>query len=212
MLSSFLRRSLLMGGPLVEKTSTVLVLSSSRCVHSTRVLWKMDEKVRDDRREMMKTMPKPDEGTPGETSLDMGFLRKADLFPDEDTPNQMFGGMLFKDIHIVDVRCSKNNTLMSCHTAGKSRDKVAYNSCSKEGFKNCRKATNVAAQATGISFARMLLEKGVRYIRVRIQGLGPGRVACLKGMQMGGLEVVAIMDVTPIQWTIATRPKKQRRL
>lgn len=41
------------------------------------------------------------------------FLFSRDIFPDEHTPNQLFHGMPFKDIVILNLHISKNNTIMA---------------------------------------------------------------------------------------------------
>lgn len=52
-------------------------------------------------------------------------------------------------------------------------------SCGMEGFKNTRKGTNIAAQATAISLGTRILERGIKTVRVTVKGLGPGRmVSC----------------------------------
>lgn len=48
-------------------------------------------------------------------------------------------------------------------------------------------------------------------MRVKIQGLGPGRMSSVKGLQMGGIKIVSITDATPISFN-PPRPKKARRL
>lgn len=45
-----------------------------------------------------------------------------------------------------------------------------------EGFKNTRKGTNIAAQATAISISGRILERGIKAVRVAVRGLGPGRM------------------------------------
>lgn len=68
-------------------------------------------------------------------------------------------------------------------------------SCGIEGFKNTRKGTNIAAQATAVTIGTVrvicslfingfclfvclqkALERGVKTVRVRVKGLGPGRM------------------------------------
>jgi Ribosomal protein S11 len=45
-----------------------------------------------------------------------------------------------------------------------------------EGFKNTRKGTNIAAQATAISIATKIMERGIKSVRIAVRGLGPGRM------------------------------------
>lgn len=52
-------------------------------------------------------------------------------------------------------------------------------SCGMEGFKNTRKGTNIAAQATAISLSTRILERGIKAVRVAVRGLGPGRMVKL---------------------------------
>ncbi|XP_066492140.1 small ribosomal subunit protein uS11m isoform X3 [Tiliqua scincoides] len=88
---------------------------------------------------------------------------------------------------------------------------LALSTCGTEGFKNAKKATAVAAQTTGISAGVKASAKGVSHVRVVVKGLGPGRMAAIKGLTMGGLEVISITDNTPIPHN-GCRPRKARRL
>jgi len=49
-------------------------------------------------------------------------------------------------------------------------------SCGIEGFKNTRKGTNIAAQATAISLTTKMIADGYKNVRVRVGGLGAGRI------------------------------------
>ncbi|XP_011300115.1 28S ribosomal protein S11, mitochondrial-like [Fopius arisanus] len=55
------------------------------------------------------------------------------------------------------------------------------------------------------------LEKGFQTVRVRVRGLGPGRMASLKGLQMGGMDIISVTDNTRVTWT-PLRPRKARRV
>nr|XP_046191801.1 28S ribosomal protein S11, mitochondrial-like [Oncorhynchus gorbuscha] len=52
---------------------------------------------------------------------------------------------------------------------------------------------------------------GVTFVRVLVKGLGPGRLSAIKGLTMGGLEVVSITDNTPVPHN-GCRPRKARRI
>lgn len=77
------------------------------------------------------------------------YNRKEELFPDENTPNRLFNGVPFKELPIFNIKTSPNNTILSL-TDHKGFPKL-LRSCGVEGFKNTRKGTNIAAQATAIS-------------------------------------------------------------
>ncbi|XP_043932362.1 28S ribosomal protein S11, mitochondrial [Protopterus annectens] len=84
-------------------------------------------------------------------------------------------------------------------------------SCGTEGFKNAKKGTAIAAQTAAISAASKAINKGLSFVRVLVKGLGPGRMSAVKGLAMGGLQVVSITDNTPIPHN-GCRPRKARRL
>nr|XP_020030943.1 28S ribosomal protein S11, mitochondrial isoform X3 [Castor canadensis] len=88
---------------------------------------------------------------------------------------------------------------------------LARTSCGTEGFRNAKKGTGIAAQTAGIAAAAKATVKGVTHVRVVVKGLGPGRWSAIKGLTMGGLEVISITDNTPIPHN-GCRPRKARRL
>ncbi|KAF4525533.1 hypothetical protein B566_EDAN015841 [Ephemera danica] len=165
----------------------------------------------EDRREMMASLPKIDEGTAGEKSIDVDtiFSRSESLFPDENTPNRLFNGIPFSQLPVCNIRVTHNNTIVSLADS-KGKIKI-LRSCGIEGFKNTRKGTNIAAQATAISVGTRAVDQGFKTVRVRVRGLGPGRMSAIKGLQMGGLDVISITDNTRVSWN-PPRPRKQRRI
>uniref|UniRef100_A0A6P7H7J6 28S ribosomal protein S11, mitochondrial n=1 Tax=Diabrotica virgifera virgifera TaxID=50390 RepID=A0A6P7H7J6_DIAVI len=188
-----------------------LLLQSHKAVHA-RSLFTSTLNLRDvvDRKEMLRSMPAIDEGTHGEKSIDIdSAITKRDLFPTIDTPNKLFNGIPFKDLPIFNIRVTRNNTIL-CLTDAKGTPKLTR-SCGVEGFKNTKKGTNIAAQATAISAGTKALDQGHKIVRVRVRGLGPGRMASIKGLQMSGLDIVSITDSTKVSWN-GPRPRKQRKL
>lgn len=81
------------------------------------------------------------------------FSQQFQRFPDIDLPERMYGDVAFKDLPVCHIRVSKNNTIVSV-TDNKGKV-VAINSCGKEGYKNCRKGTNIAGQATAITLSKV---------------------------------------------------------
>jgi len=141
----------------------------------------------------------------------MNFLkRKTDVFPDENLPNRLFGGIRFADLPICHIKASPNNTIMALTNAAGRVE--AIHSCGREGFKNTREGTNIAAQATAITMGMKTLKLGIQNVRVTVRGLGPGRMSAIKGLTMAGINVVSVTDVTPIATGKMPRPKKQRKL
>ncbi|XP_007944286.1 28S ribosomal protein S11, mitochondrial [Orycteropus afer afer] len=120
-----------------------------------------------------------------------------------------WGGKKFEEIPIAHIKASYNNTQIQVVSA--TNQPLARASCGTEGFRNAKKGTGIAAQTTGIAAAAKATGKGVTHIRVVVKGLGPGRSAAIKGLTMGGLEVISITDNTPIPHN-GCRPRKARRL
>jgi len=84
------------------------------------------------------------------------FFSKDDIFPTAETPDQLFDGIRFADLPICHIKTSPNNTIiMITDTTG--TEQLAYRSCGVEGFKNTRKGTNIAAQATAITIGGVSL-------------------------------------------------------
>lgn len=120
---------------------------------------------------------------------------RTSIFPDEHLPARLFFGTPFKNLPIVNIKTTPNNTIINV-TDGKGLCKFLH-SCGVEGFKNTRKGTNIAAQATATTIAAVCdlilchrnvpfliylfiiqraLERGIKHVRVTVQGLGPGRM------------------------------------
>ncbi|KAF1392370.1 hypothetical protein PFLUV_G00027120 [Perca fluviatilis] len=119
-----------------------------------------------------------------------------------------WGGKKFEELPIAHIKATYNNThIQLTESTGQS---LVRTSCGTEGFKNIKKSTPIAAQTAGISAAAKATAKGVTFVRVVVKGLGPGRQSAIKGLTMGGLEVVSITDNTPVPHN-GCRPRKARR-
>ena len=51
----------------------------------------------------------------------------------------------------------------------------------------------------------------MRTVRVRITGFNQGRITALKGLVQSGTKVVAIQDITTVDWGWCQRAKKAKR-
>uniref|UniRef100_A0A4W3IZ60 Small ribosomal subunit protein uS11m n=1 Tax=Callorhinchus milii TaxID=7868 RepID=A0A4W3IZ60_CALMI len=128
--------------------------------------------------------------------------------PGEDSPLR-WGGRKYEELPIAHVKATYNNTHIQ--VTSHQGEYVVRTSCGTEGFKNAKKGTPIAAQTAGISAAVKAAVKGVSFVRVQVKGLGPGRTSAIKGLAMGGLQVVSITDNTPIPHN-GCRPRKVRRM
>ncbi|KOC66974.1 30S ribosomal protein S11, chloroplastic [Habropoda laboriosa] len=145
----------------------------------------------------------------GEGTVDVsGAMETVALFPDSKTPYKLFDGIPYNQLHIINIKSTHNNTIMSFTDA---KLLISIHSAGIEGFKNTKKGTNVAAQQAALTFGTRILETGVLSVRLRIQGIGPGRMGCIKGFQLSGLNIVSLTDDTRVSWN-PPRPRKQRRI
>uniref|UniRef100_A0A914WGP3 Ribosomal protein S11 n=1 Tax=Plectus sambesii TaxID=2011161 RepID=A0A914WGP3_9BILA len=88
---------------------------------------------------------------------------------------------------------------------------VTYTSCKKEGFKNARKKTTIAGQTVGVAAGMRMLRRGIKTVRVKVGGLGPGRLSSVKGLTVAGVNVVSITDFTLLP-ELGPRPKAKRSI
>ena len=107
------------------------------------------------------------------------------------------------------IHSSFNNTIVSI--ADEVGNVLVWASAGGCGFKGTKKGTPYAAQITSEKAARAVLELGVRSVAVFIKGPGPGREVAIRTLQVAGLRIVSIKDVTPIPHN-GCRPPKARRV
>ncbi|WP_010652070.1 30S ribosomal protein S11 [Oceanobacillus massiliensis] len=113
------------------------------------------------------------------------------------------------DSGIAHIRSTFNNTIVTItDTSGNS---VGWSSAGALGFKGSRKSTPFAAQMAAESAAKTAIENGMKTLEVTVKGPGAGREAAIRSLQAAGLEVTAIVDVTPVPHN-GCRPPKRRRV
>ncbi|CAB4040640.1 28S ribosomal S11, mitochondrial, partial [Paramuricea clavata] len=115
----------------------------------------------------------------------------------------------YEELAIVHISATYNNTILTITDHAGST--LGWKSAGSEGFKNARRGTNFAGQQAAIAAAKKALDLGITQVRVKMKGLGPGRKSSVKGLELGGLSVFSVTDVTPIPHN-GCRPRKVRRL
>ncbi|HWR71057.1 MAG TPA: 30S ribosomal protein S11 [Dehalococcoidia bacterium] len=88
---------------------------------------------------------------------------------------------------------------------------LSWGSSGTAGFKGSRKGTPYAAQMAAESAAKKAKEYGLRQVDVFVRGPGGGREAAIRSLQIAGLTITSIRDVTPIPHN-GCRPPKRRRV
>lgn len=110
---------------------------------------------------------------------------------------------------VVHIHCTFNNTIINITDL--KGNTIAWASSGTIGFKGTRKGTPFAAQLVSDSVCKKAIEKGVKEVSVQIKGPGSGRETAVRTLQIAGLEVSSIKDVTPIPHN-GCRPPKRRRV
>lgn len=87
---------------------------------------------------------------------------------------------------------------------------ISWGSSGTAGFKGSRKGTPYAAQMAAEGAARRAREHGMRHVDVYVRGPGGGREAAIRSLQIAGLSITSIKDVTPIPHNGCRPPKKRR--
>ncbi|MBI4403874.1 MAG: 30S ribosomal protein S11 [Deltaproteobacteria bacterium] len=107
------------------------------------------------------------------------------------------------------IQSSFNNTIVTI--TDPHGNVLCWSSAGKKGFKGARKSTPFAAQVAAEDAARQALEHGVKTLSVYVDGPGAGRETALRGLQVSGLKISFIRDITPIPHN-GCRPSKRRRV
>ena len=107
------------------------------------------------------------------------------------------------------VQSTFNNTIITI--TDQQGNTLCWKSSGTAGFKGARKGTPFAAQLAAKEVATDAKEFGVRYVDVKVKGPGAGRESAIRALQVGGLEIKSIRDVTPIPHN-GCRVRKRRRV
>ncbi len=107
------------------------------------------------------------------------------------------------------IKSTFNNTIVTItDLAGNA---ISWASAGGLGFRGSKKSTPFAAQMAAETAAKAAMEHGLKFVEVYVKGPGSGREAAIRALQVAGLEVNMIKDVTPIPHN-GCRPPKRRRV
>jgi len=110
---------------------------------------------------------------------------------------------------VATVLASFNNTIVSI--TDQRGQVISWSSAGKCGFRGSRKSRAYAAQVVAQDAARNAMAHGLKDVVIRISGPGLGRDSAVRGLQAIGLEILSIIDVTPVPHN-GCRPPKRRRV
>ncbi len=107
------------------------------------------------------------------------------------------------------IKATFNNVIISL--TNKNGEVISWSSAGKNGFRGSKKNTPYAAQVAAEDAAKTAYEAGLRRVKVYVKGPGNGRESAIRTIHNSGIEVVEIIDVTPIPHN-GCRPPKRRRV
>lgn len=107
------------------------------------------------------------------------------------------------------VHSSFNNVIISLTNS--EGEMIAWSSAGKMGFRGSKKNTPYAAQMAAQDCAKVAYDLGLRKVKAYVKGPGQGRESAIRTVHGAGIEVVEIVDVTPLPHN-GCRPPKRRRV
>ena len=109
---------------------------------------------------------------------------------------------------VAHIHSTFNNTIVTI--TDEQGNAIAWASAGGCGFKGARKGTPFAAQSAAEQVAKKSIDQGMKKVEVHIKGPGSGRETAIRAIQVAGLEITLIKDVTPIPHNGCRPPKKRR--
>ncbi len=107
------------------------------------------------------------------------------------------------------VTASFNNIIISL--TNNTGQVISWASAGKMGFRGSKKNTPYAAQMAATECSKTAFDMGLRKVKVYVKGPGSGRESAIRTIHTAGIEVMEIMDVTPLPHN-GCRPPKRRRV
>ena len=107
------------------------------------------------------------------------------------------------------IRSSFNNTIITITDL--HGNAISWASAGEMGFKGSRKSTPYAAQTAAQDCAKVAYDLGLRKVKVYVKGPGSGRESAIRTINGAGIEVIEIVDVTPLPHN-GCRPPARRRV
>ncbi len=106
------------------------------------------------------------------------------------------------------IHSTFNNTIVTI--TDEAGNAISWSSAGALGFKGSRKSTPYAAQMAAEAAGKAAMDHGMKSVAVEVKGPGPGREAAVRALQVAGLDITMINDVTPIPHNGCRPPKRPR--
>lgn len=108
----------------------------------------------------------------------------------------------------VCIHASENNTIITF--TDPQGNTLGWASAGSSGFEGTRKSTPYAGKVAAETAAGKVATFGIESVTVELSGIGPGREQAIRGLQAAGLNLDAIIDVTPIAHGGCRRSRRRR--
>jgi small subunit ribosomal protein S11 len=109
----------------------------------------------------------------------------------------------------VYIQATYNNTLVSI--TDMNGEVIAWSSAGSNGFKGAKKATPYAAQVSSENAANKAKVFGLEKVHVIVKGVGAGREQAIRGLNIAGLNIESLTDITAIAHN-GVRKRRARRV
>ncbi len=110
---------------------------------------------------------------------------------------------------MLHVHSSFNNIIVTL--TNMNGEVISWSSAGKKGFRGSKKNTPYAAQVAAEECAKTAFDLGLRKVKAYVKGPGNGRESAIRAVANSGIQVVEIVDVTPMPHN-GCRPPKRRRV
>lgn len=110
---------------------------------------------------------------------------------------------------VVHINSTFNNTIVTITDL--SGNTISWSSAGSVGFKGARKGTPFAAQTATEKASAAAIDQGLRKVEVRVRGQGSGRETSVRALEVMGLNILSVSDITPVPHN-GCRPPKRRRV
>ncbi len=110
---------------------------------------------------------------------------------------------------VAHIHSTHNNTIITF--TDEKGNAFAWSSSGAIGYKGSKKSTPYAAQLAAAAAADSAKEHGLKEVRVELKGTGPGKDSARKQLEVSGIKVTQVKDVTPIPHNGTRPPKKVLR-
>ena len=107
------------------------------------------------------------------------------------------------------IQSTFNNIIISL--TNNSGQVISWSSAGKMGFRGSKKNTPYAAQMAAEQCGKEAHDLGLRKVKVFVKGPGAGRESAIRTINTVGIEVLEIVDTTPLPHN-GCRPPKSRRV